>query len=224
MRRIWFIVFIGFAGTACLLYLGKWQIDRLYWKLDVLDKIDQKIAAAPVPLPVEPSESVHKYLSVEISGQFLQESIRVLASKKRYGAGYRIIHVFRTNGRRLLVDLGFVGLETDYDVDLINDISIVGNLHWPDEVDNFTPEPDLENNIWFARNVERVASALQTEPILIILKDSTLKDQNIKPMPIDTTHIPNDHLQYAITWFSLAIIWALMSCLFIWTTRQKAVK
>ena len=224
MKRIWFIVFIGFAGTACLLYLGKWQIDRLYWKLDVLNKIDQKIAAAPVPLPVEPSESVHKYLSVEISGQFLQESIRVLASKKRYGAGYRIIHVFRTNGRRLLVDLGFVGLETDYDVDLINDISIVGNLHWPDEVDNFTPEPDLENNIWFARDVERVASALQTEPILIILKDSTLKDQNIKPMPIDTTHIPNDHLQYAITWFSLAIIWALMSCLFIWTTRQKAVK
>ena len=224
MKRIWFIVFIGFAGTACLLYLGKWQIDRLYWKLDVLKKIDQKIAAAPVPLPAEPSESVHKYLSVEISGQFLQESIRVLASKKRYGAGYRIIHVFRANGRRLLVDLGFVGLETDYDVDLINDISLVGNLHWPDEVDNFTPEPDLENNIWFARNVERVASALQTEPILIILKDSTLKDQNIKPMPIDTTHIPNDHLQYAITWFSLAIIWALMSCLFIWTTRQKAVK
>ena len=224
MKRIWFIVFIGFAGTACLLYLGKWQIDRLYWKLDVLKKIDQKIAAPPVPLPAEPSESVHKYLSVEISGQFLQESIRVLASKKRYGAGYRIIHVFRTNGRRLLVDLGFVGLETDYDVDLINDISLVGNLHWPDEVDNFTPEPDLENNIWFARNVERVASALKTEPILLILKDSTLKDQNIKPMPIDTTHIPNDHLQYAITWFSLAIIWALMSCLFIWTTRQKALK
>ena len=224
MKRIWFIVFIGFAGTACLLYLGKWQIDRLYWKLGVLNKIDQKIAAAPVPLPAEPSESVHKYLSVEISGQFLQESIRVLASKKRFGAGYRIIHVFRTNGRRLLVDLGFVGLETDYDVDLINDISLVGNLHWPDEVDNFTPEPDLENNIWFARNVERVASALKTEPILLILKDSTLKDQNITPMPIDTTHIPNDHLQYAITWFSLAIIWALMSCLFIWTTRQKAVK
>ena len=224
MRRFWFIVFIGFAGTACLLYLGKWQIDRLNWKLDVLKKIDQKIAASPVLLPAEPSESVHKYLSVEISGQFMQESIRVLASKKRYGAGYRIIHVFRTNGRRLLVDLGFIGLETDYDIDLVSDISLVGNLHWPDEVDSFTPEPDLENNIWFARDVERVASALQTEPILIILKDSTLKDKNIKPMPIDTTHIPNDHLQYAITWFSLAIIWALMSCLFIWTTRQKAVK
>ena len=224
MKRIWFIVFIGFDGTACLLYLGKWQIDRLYWKLDVLKKIDQKIAASPVLLPAEPSESVHKYLSVEISGQFMQESIRVLVSKKRYGAGYRIIHVFRTNGRRLLVDLGFIGLETDYNIDLMSDISLVGNLHWPDEVGNFTPEPDLENNIWFARDVERVASALQTEPILIILKDSTLKDKNIKPMPIDTTHIPNDHLQYAITWFSLAIIWALMSCLFIWTTRQKAVK
>jgi len=224
MKRIWFIVFIGFAGTTCLLYLGKWQVDRLYWKLDVLEKIDRKIAAAPVLLPSKPSESVHKYLSVEVSGQFTRESIRVLASKKRYGAGYRIIHVFQTNGRRLLVDLGFLGLEADYDIDLDSDISVVGNLHWPDEVDNFTPEPDLKNNIWFARDVKRVASALQTEPILIILKDSTLKDKNINPMPIDTSHIPNDHLQYAITWFSLAIIWILMSCLFVWTTRQKALK
>ena len=50
MKRIWFIVFIGLAGTACLLYLGKWQIDRLNWKLDVLKKIDQKIVASPVLL------------------------------------------------------------------------------------------------------------------------------------------------------------------------------
>jgi len=42
MRRLWFVVFIGFAGTACLLFLGKWQVDRLYWKLDVLSKIEQK--------------------------------------------------------------------------------------------------------------------------------------------------------------------------------------
>ena len=80
---------------------------------------------------------------------------------------------------------------------------------------------DLKNNIWFARDVERIASFLQTDPILIILKDSSIKGTNITPMPIDTKHIPNDHLQYAITWFSLAIIWALMSCMFVWNTRQK---
>ena len=221
MTRVWFIVFIGFAGTACLLSLGKWQIDRLHWKTDLLGKIDQKITEVPVILPAKPNEDDHKYLSVEILGQYTGESIRVLASRKHYGAGYRIISVFQTNQRRLLVDQGFVGLENTYDVSLAGDISLVGNLHWPDEVDTFTPTPDLKNNIWFARDVERIASFLQTEPVLLILKDSSLKDKNITPMPIDTSHIPNDHLQYALTWFSLAIIWALMSCLFVWTTRRK---
>jgi surfeit locus 1 family protein len=221
MRRLWFVVFIGFAGTACLLYLGKWQVDRLYWKLDVLSKIEQKILATAVKLPNKPSERDHEYLPVEILGQFTGKSVRVLASRKNYGAGYRIINVFRTNGRNLLVDLGFVGLNSSYDISLNSDISLVGNLHWPNEVDTFTPEPDLKNNIWFARDVERIASFLQTDPILIILKDSSIKGRNITPMPIDTKHIPNDHLQYAITWFSLAIIWALMSCLFVWNTRQK---
>ena len=39
-------------------------------------------------------------------------------------------------------------------------------------------------------------------------------------MPVDTTRIPNDHLQYAITWFSLAAIWAAMSLYFV---RRRAL-
>ena len=129
MTRVWFIVFIGFAGTACLLSLGKWQIDRLHWKTDLLEKIDQKITEVPVILPAKPNEDDHKYLSVEILGQYTGESIRVLASRQHYGAGYRIISVFQTNQRRLLVDQGFVGLENTYDVSLAGDISLLGNLH-----------------------------------------------------------------------------------------------
>ena len=124
MRRLWFIVFIGFAGTACLLCLGKWQVDRLYWKLGVLSKIEQKILATAVKLPNEPSERDHEYLPVEMLGQFMGKSVRVLASRKNYGAGYRIINVFRTNGRNLLVDLGFVGLNSSYDISLHSDISV----------------------------------------------------------------------------------------------------
>ena len=51
MTRVWFIVFIGFAGTAFLLSLGNWQIDRLYWKMDLLGKIDHKITEVPLILP-----------------------------------------------------------------------------------------------------------------------------------------------------------------------------
>lgn len=86
-------------------------------------------------------------------------------------------------------------------------------------MDSFTPEPDKSNNIWFARDVPKMAAALGTEPVLLIAKSKT--DPNVVPLPVDTEGIPNDHLQYAITWFSLALIWAAMTGFFLWRGRAK---
>ena len=44
------------------------------------------------------------------------------------------------------------------------------------------------------------------------------------PLPVDTAAIPNDHLQYAITWFSLAAIWIAMSIAFILRARRAPKK
>jgi surfeit locus 1 family protein len=46
----------------------------------------------------------------------------------------------------------------------------------------------------------------------------------VTPLPIDTSDIPNDHLGYAITWFSLAFVWAIMSGFFIIRMGRKPAK
>jgi len=99
-------------------------------------------------------------------------------------------------------------------------ITVTGNLQWPQEIDGYTPAPDLENNIWFARDVPAMAEALNTEPVLIVARDITPDEATVTPFPVDTSRIPNDHLQYAITWFSLAAIWLAMSALFL--RRRRA--
>ena len=220
MKRVLFAVF-SIAGTAVLLWLGNWQLDRLAWKQTVLEQIDQRIAAPAVPVPLTPVPSEDTYLQVFAEGRFGQEYIRVLVSQKRIGAGYRVISTFKTEGRRILVDRGFIDLSKSSDMQADQAVVVQGNLHWPDEVDGFTPAPDLEKNIWFARDVRALSEALQTQPILIVASQISPPNQNIKPLEIDSSAIPNDHLQYAVTWFSLAAIWIMMSGAFLWRLRKK---
>jgi surfeit locus 1 family protein len=50
---------------------------------------------------------------------------------------------------------------------------VTGNLHWPDEIDPwFTPDPDLARNIWFARDVPAMARVLETDPVLVVARQT----------------------------------------------------
>ncbi len=220
MRRTLFLLIIGLAGLGILLSLGTWQIQRLAWKQSILAEIDARIAAAPVTLPEAVSEDADKYLPVTVTGEMLPGEIHVLVSVKQVGAGYRIIQAFRSEDRAILVDRGFVPTTAKQTERLTGPMEITGNLHWPDEVDSYTPEADTSSNIWFARDVPSLAAALKTEPVLLIARSET--DPNVTPLPVDTAGIPNDHLQYAITWFGLALVWAAMTGYFLWRNRANS--
>lgn len=220
MARVVFLVFFGLTGCAILVWLGTWQIQRLGWKQEVLAEIDSRISAEPAALPVAPDPDADKYLPVEVSGAVSDTELHVLVSVKHVGPGYRIIAPFQTeDGRLILLDRGFVPTEEKNKARQTGPMTVVGNLHWPDEIDSYTPEPDVAANTWFARDVPRMAAALGTDPVLLIARSQT--DPNMTPLPVDTVGVPNDHLQYAITWFSLALIWAAMTAYFLWRTRAK---
>ncbi|MFD2739175.1 SURF1 family protein [Sulfitobacter aestuarii] len=223
MRRSLFLLIIGLGGAAILLALGIWQVQRLGWKQAIIADIDSRIAAAPVALPTNPDPETDSYLPVAVSGQIEPGALHVLVSQKQLGAGYRVIAPFRTDeGRLILADLGFLIDEQKDSAAPIGPADITGNLQWPREVDGFTPEPDTARNIWFARDVDAMAEALGTEPLLLVARETSLADSPVTPLPVDTAAIPNDHLQYAITWFSLAALWLAMSLAFL--RRRPAAK
>lgn len=221
MNRALFLIIIGLGGAAILVSLGVWQVQRLAWKEGVIADIDARIVADPVVLPAVPDQQRDTYLPVTAEGGFEGDTLRVLVSQKEIGAGYRLITAFITGERRVLVDRGFVAVDAKDVAVPDTQVTVTGNLQWPQETDGFTPEPDLTNNIWFARDVPAMASALNTEPVLIVAGTVSQDDPAVTPLPVDTSRIPNDHLQYAITWFSLAAIWLAMSLLFL-RRRQSA--
>ena len=217
MGRIAFLIIVGAGGAAILLGLGIWQVQRLAWKQNLLAEIETRIAAEPVALPESLEPERDAYLPVEVTGVLGTDHVRVLVSRKGAGAGYRVIRPLIRDTDRLLVDMGFIAV-AEADALRFEDgpaVTIVGNLQWPQEVDSFTPEPDLDGNVWFARDVEALADHLGTDPVLVVRRDPPAASGPLMPMPVDTAAIPNDHLQYAATWFSLAAIWSGMTIYFL---------
>jgi len=215
---------IGMGGAAILISLGVWQVQRLAWKEGILADIEARIAAAPTAVPARPDPEADRYLPVEAEGQIGPDYVRVLVSQRGVGAGYRIISPFDLGERVILVDRGFIPVaEADIPA-LSGPITVRGNLHWPDEVDGFTPENDLDDNLWFARDVPTLAAHFGTEPVLVVARSLSQPDGSVTPLPVDTSGIPNDHLNYAVTWFSLAVVWLGMTAFLVWriTRRPKA--
>lgn len=220
MRRL--IPFSVFAVLvlAVLLALGTWQVQRLYWKEGVLARIEARIDAIPEPLPETPEEARDEYLPVTVTGALGGVEIPVLVAHPDYGAGFRIVSRLTSGERELLVDLGFVPEAARDTPRMAESVTITGNLLWPDEVDGWTPPPDAATGMWFARDAVAMGHALGAEPFLVVAR-AIEPSLGTLPMPVGTEGIPNDHLGYAITWFGLAIAWAMMSLTLIRRMRRR---
>lgn len=206
---------------AVFLSLGTWQLQRLQWKEALIAEIDAKIGADPVAVPDTPNPQDHKYLPVGVMGAFDAGGVFVLGSSRDFGAGHRVISAFTmSDGRRLLVDRGFVPVQAGRpDLKASGPMTLAGNLHWPAERDSYTPEDDIAGNTWFARDVGKLARHLNTDPILIVAREQT--NPVIIPMPVTSAGIPNRHLEYVGTWFLLAITWSVMTGFALWRMKRR---
>ncbi|MFT7370751.1 MAG: surfeit locus 1 family protein [Octadecabacter sp.] len=215
MRQILFPIVIGLGGIIILLLLGFWQLERLEWKLNIIRDIDAQVAADPVPLPVVPSRDTDNYLTVIMQGAATGEEIRFLDSGTAAGTGHHIISVFVTiDGRRIMLDQGLLEIndaEARALPPLTAEITVQGNLIWPDDVSGQAPVEDE----WYARDVFAMADVLDTEPVLVELFAASQYDVRLSPLGVNTRNIKNDHLEYAITWFLLAAVWFSMTGFYV---------
>lgn len=222
MGRYVFPLLMGIAGVALLMSLGFWQLRRMDEKRVYLDEIEARIGNAPIPLPDVPEEGPHKFQAVLAEGRFTGDYLEVLAGQRGASPGVLLIEAFALpDGRRILVQRGFLADEDRATQRTVTEARIEGNLHWPQDTNSSTPPPDEKTGLWFARDVPAMAARLQTEPTLIVASQPT--GDGIEPVPVDTSGIPNDHWGYAIQWFLLAATWAGMTAFLLWRIRNRTV-
>ncbi|WP_298806244.1 SURF1 family protein [uncultured Lentibacter sp.] len=222
MKHNWPFLVLSALVLALLVSLGNWQLARKAEKAAYIAAIQARLKAAPVAVPAAPDPVADQFLAVQATGRFTGGDIRVLVSTRDYGAGYRIVQAFETGGRRLLVDRGYIRVADKDAPRPAGDATVEGNLHWPEERDSYTPENDLAGNTWYARDVAALAEALNTEEVLVVARSEAPKSAHILPLPLDTSTIPNRHLEYIITWYGLAAVWVLMTVYFLKRRSAKA--
>lgn len=198
---------------AGVLGLGFWQLQRLSWKEDLMASINVEVQQKPVtpPQPLTLPESGYRHLLLE--GEFLHEKEMPMGGRYyRNTMGYHLLTPFRlTDGRVVLVNRGWVGvLERKADTrpeTLITGIQrFAGMAHRPEPKRLFSAENDPKENIWFWYDLAgmRRYTGLNFPDVVIDALES--EGMPASPRPA-AKHIElrNDHLMYALTWFSFAL-------------------
>ena len=198
-----FVIF--FITLFCV--LGTWQLYRLQWKLELISEITFGLDSRPI----EYSSSIKKnYQRVNTKGKFyFDKQIYVYSLNEKGKPGYDVVTPFRTNkNENVLINRGWINKELK-DNPIINfdketDQKIVGLLRKIYKPNIFKPENDIKNNIWFSINLEdlKEATGEQFNEFVIFLEDNQVKTPIPKKISID---VPNNHLKYAITWYSISI-------------------
>ena len=209
---LWFV-----PALALLAGLGVWQIERLHWKEDLIARVESRMAAPAAPLD---DVLVHglanaEWRRVQVHGYFPNDSEVYLFAPSAAGQpGYHVIAPFVVAGgdHAILVDRGYVPEDLkdprSRKESFGGEERLTGIVRLSQPPGLFTPAPDPRTRVWFNRDARAMAEALRVAPVapIIVEEDGTPGAGEYPRGGQTRVDFPNNHLQYALTWFALALV------------------
>ncbi len=220
LRPLLWPTLISLPILVLCLALSVWQMERREWKRDILDRIAANQSAAPIALDALLSGGDplrREYGKVAVSGTFLHEKEFHLAARSRGNdVGIQIVTPLRTdNGQIVLFDRGWVPSEKKdpakrAEGQAAGPVKLVGVVRRTQVQRQFAPDNVPDRNVWFTVDVPlmRKLAGGRPDPALDLFFLEADASPNPGGLPIGgqtQLDIPNDHLQYALTWFLLAL-------------------
>lgn len=230
--RILVVAVVALSTFAVLVSLGAWQVERLRWKEGIVATIDARIHAPPKPLgeieAIQGASGDVDYWPVEARGTFLHSGERYFLATLKGQAGWHIYTPLLLEGgdEAIFVNRGFVPYEakdpaTRPGGQIEGPVTITGLARNPSPAPStwFTPENDPKTGTFFARDVEAMAEGVALPGGTRLLPFFLDAGPGAAPggIPVGgvtVIEIPNNHLQYAVTWFGLAAVLAVMMLVF----------
>jgi surfeit locus 1 family protein len=185
--------------------LGTWQLYRLQWKQDLISEISSGLQSSPIKY----SKTINKnYQRVVLNGLYnFKNQIYLYSLNEKGQPGFDVITPFITlEGDNVLINRGWIKKEqkNSLDINSIKTNKIKGLLKKNAKKNIFKPDNDIKANIWFSINlidIKKLTGKNFTN-FIVYLEDSKVNTPAPKKISID---VPNNHLKYAITWYSISI-------------------
>lgn len=228
-----------------LVSLGNWQVQRLHWKRDLVTNARERPKQTPVPAPGPDTWpdfdfDHYNFQPVAVTGRFGADEIHVYTvltkpNGTHRGQGFWIMAPFVTSdGWTLMVNRGFVpgakkqaqsrpGSEAPEGV-----VELVGLVRRAPKANSFTPDNNVESNEWYLRDPVAIGQHLGVEdaklaPYSVDLIAGMTPSGGLPQAGETRMNFTNSHLQYAITWYGLALTLIGVYVAFMWT-RWRAGK
>ena len=206
-----------FAGFCAL---GAWQVQRLGWKRDLIARVDARIHALPVSAPRAASRA-DEYRRVRVSGHFLHNKAALVQAVTVRGAGFWVLTPLVTGrGFTLIVNRGFVQPENRKDYARPQgEVHVAGLLRLSEPGGGFLRSNDPAADRWYSRDVAAIAHARGIKgPLANYFIDTEASPGRLPVGGLTVIQFPNNHLQYAVTWFVLA---AMVAGAYMFVMRQE---
>jgi surfeit locus 1 family protein len=186
-------------------FLGTWQLYRLDWKNSLITEITEGLNSEPV---LYSYSSVKNYQRFILEGEFdYSNQLYFYSLSTKSEPGFDVFTPYKLkDGNFVLVNRGWIKKELKNKVEINQNQSskIIGVAKTEFKINIFKPENEPKNNIWFSINFDEFETQLGIKLNRAIFY---LDDKNInlpKPREINAD-LPNNHLKYALTWYSIAI-------------------
>ena len=233
------LVVLMITGIAILCGLGSWQVKRLYWKEDLIAKVEERTSLAAQPIDAFLNGGIEKtnwpYHPIAVEGVFdHSKEVYFFTTSIKGRSGWNVhTPLLLDNGNYLIVNRGFVPYDLrDPELRLQGQVtekqSITGLVRVPETTkpNAWFPENNPQNRELYWRDLNAFENLMGKEegrefvPFFV--------DANDEPIPGSwpkggTTIIAfsNSHLQYAVTWYGLALALLGVGGYFLYSRRQK---
>lgn len=226
------VIVLALALFASLIALGTWQVQRRAWKLDLIERVEQRVHAAPVAAPergqwpkIKPA--IDEYRHVRLTGTFLHDRETLVQASTVQGSGFWVLTPLQAaDGTTVLVNRGFVLPElrdraARAPSTLPGEASVAGLLRITEPGGGFLRKNDAKGNRWYSRDVQAIAAAQGLQNVAPFFVDadasSPAPGQSLREAP-EARQLPepqggltvisfyNNHLVYALTWYGLALM------------------
>ena len=217
------LLFAGFVA------LGTWQVERRAWKLDLIQRVAQRVHAPAVDAPgfadwPQVNAAADEYRHVRLAGTFLHDRETLVQATTERGSGFWVLTPLRqADGRSVLVNRGFVPPERrdrgTRGAEPAGEVVVTGLLRMSEPSGVFPRKNDPAADRWYARDVTAIAARRGVADVAPYFVDAeagpatAASSSNAEPAwPVGGLTViafHNSHLVYAVTWYALALMVAL---------------
>ncbi|HTJ97055.1 MAG TPA: SURF1 family protein [Rhodocyclaceae bacterium] len=206
-----------FAFSFCVLFaLGTWQVERRTRKLDLIERVDQRVHAAPVAAPAaaewpQVNAANAEYRHVEVSGRFLHQSATLVQASTELGPGFWVLTPLRQeDGNIVLINRGFIPTEQHLSPQETSPLlHISGLLRISEPGGSALRKNEPAANRWFSRDVQAIAAARGLDQVAPYFIDADAAPSPVAGEPVGGLTVIsfyNHHLVYIFTWYTLALM------------------